>query len=137
MATFVWKNAYVSVDGTDLSDHVISVNLTYGAEILDDTKMNDNGVKEKLAGFKDWSVEVEFAQDFASGSVDATLNSLVGADAFTIAVRPTTSAASATNPEYTGSALLESYNPISGSVNERATTTATFQGSGVLTRSTS
>jgi len=137
MATFVWENAYVSVNGTDLSDHVISVNLTYGAEIVDDTKMNDNGVKEKLAGFTDWSVEVEFAQDFASGSVDATLYPLVGADAFTIAVRPTTSSVSSTNPEYTGSALLENYNPISGSVGERATATATFQGTDVLTKSTS
>lgn len=139
MAKFTLVDAYLAVGAgpTNLSTHVRSVTLNYGAEIKDATCMGAGQTKAKMPGFIDWSIDVEFAQDFAASLVDATLSPLVGAAAFNIHVKPTSAAASATNPEFWGTALLESYTPISGAVGDLATATVTFQGSGVLTRATS
>lgn len=133
MPAFVLKNAYVLINAVNLSDHVKSVTINYAAEILEKTAMSANS-KQRIAGLKDWSVDVELNQDFAAASVDATLFPLVGAAAFAIEIRPDAGAVSATNPKYTGNALLESYPPISGSVGELATTSITLQGDGDLTR---
>ena len=81
MATFVFKNGYVMVNNVDLSDHVRSVSLSYSAADVEDNNMGDS-TQQRLAGLKDWSLSVEFSQDYASGKVDATLFDLVGAAPF-------------------------------------------------------
>jgi predicted secreted protein len=131
----VLKNAYVVINSVNLSSYVRSVTINYGAEMLEKTAMSANS-KQRIAGLKDWSVDIEFNQDFAAASVDATLFPLVGAASFPIEIRPDAGAVSATNPKYTGNALLESYPPISGSVGELATVSITLQGDGDLTRAT-
>lgn len=136
MAEFVLTNAHLTVNSVDLSDHVRSVTVNYSAELQDTTAMGGDA-RGRLAGLKEWSVDVDFNQDYAASKVDATLFGLVGAAAFTIAVRPASSSVTATNPEYTGLALLESYTPISGSVGDGATASVRLVGSATLTRSTS
>lgn len=133
MAKFVFKNAYISVNSVNLSSYVKSISINYGAEVLDNTCMGDTA-KVKVVGFKDWSVDVEFAQDYAASMVDATLFPLVGADAFAIEIRPDAGVVGATNPKFTGNVLLTSYNPVTGSVNQVATTSVKMDGSGALTR---
>lgn len=135
MAVMVLKNAYAVINGVNLSDHVKSITINYAAEILEKTTMSANS-KQRIAGLKDWSVDVELNQDFAAASVDATLFPLVGAAAFAIEIRPDAGAVAATNPKFTGNALLESYPPISGSVGELATVSITLQGDGDLARAT-
>lgn len=133
MATFVMTDAFVSINAVDLSDHVRSVTLSYSAELQDDTVMGDT-TRSRTGGLKDWSLEVEFLQDYAASKVDATLFTLVGSTS-TIIVRPDNSdGVSATNPNFTGTAILESYNPGTGSLGEMATATASFQAAGALSR---
>ncbi len=136
MAEIVFTNGHLTVNAVDLSCFVRSMTLNYSAEILDKTDMCDD-TRSKIAGLRDWSLEVEFNQDFAAGAVDATLFSLVGAATFAIAVRADQGATSATNPEFQGNALLESYDPIAGAVGELLTVPASFPGNGTLTRATS
>jgi hypothetical protein len=136
MATFVYTDASVVVNSVDLSDHVKSCTLNYEAEMLDDTVMGDT-TRSNIAGLLNWSIDVEFLQDFASAKVDATLFTLVGAAAFTVTVKPTSGSVSATNPSFSGSAVLESYPPMSGSVGDLETASATFRSAGTLTRATS
>ena len=136
MATFVYTDASVVVNSFDLSDHVKSCTLNYEAEMLDDTVMGDT-TRSNIAGLLNWSIDVEFLQDFASAKVDATLFTLVGAAAFTVTVKPTSGSVSATNPSFSGSAVLESYPPMSGSVGDLETASATFRSAGTLTRATS
>ena len=133
MAVFAFTNAKVTVNSVDLSDHVKSVSINYSAEELDDTAMGDTS-KSRIAGLKDWSVEVTWNQDYATGKVDATCWPLVGAAAFPIAVVPVNAAVSATNPNYNGSCVLTSYATGNG-VGELASGTTTFAGDGTLTRS--
>ena len=136
MATFVYTEASVGVHSVELSDHVKSCTLNYEAEMLDDTVMGDT-TRSNIAGLLNWSIDVEFLQDFASAKVDATLFSLVGAAAFTVTVKPTSASVSATNPSFSGSAVLESYPPMSGSVGDLETASATFRSAGTLARATS
>jgi hypothetical protein len=81
----------------------------------------------RLGGLKDWSASIDFAQDYAAAQVDATMFPLVGST-FAVEIRPTSGARSATNPAYTGTGILESYQPIGGSVGDEATTTVSIQG---------
>lgn len=133
MATLIWDDAQVVINGVDLSDHVRQVTLNYSAEMQDETAMSRD-TRINKPGLFNWSLEVEFNQDFAASEVDVTLFPLVGAAAFPITVRPTTGAISATNPEYQANAVLESYGPIDGSVGDLAVVTASFQSAGTLTR---
>lgn len=136
MAELAFTDASVTINSVDLSDHVRSVTIDYGAEILDKTAMS-NTSRARIAGLKDWSATIEFNQDFVTSEVDATLFPLVGAASFTLSILPTSAGVSATNPNYNGNCVLESYPPMGNTVGELATVSATFQGDGDLTRSTS
>jgi hypothetical protein len=131
MATMVYTDAFVSINSVDLSDHVKSVTLTYEAEVLDDTVMGTSGTRSAKPGLKNWTLEVNFLQDYAAASVDATLFPLVGAAAFPIKVRPVKgSAISSTNPEYQGNAILTSYPPLTGEVGALSMATASMRAGG-------
>lgn len=135
MAEFVYTNAFLSIGGVDLSDHVRQASLSYNAEMQDKTAMGDL-TRTRLGGLKDWSLEINFNQDFAASNVDATLFPLVGTSV-AIILRPDAAAVSATNPNFTGSAILESYAPLGGNVGDMAETPVTLQADGTLTRATS
>tara|TARA_R110002110_G_scaffold115958_10_gene287250 strand:+ start:2755 stop:3162 length:408 start_codon:yes stop_codon:yes gene_type:complete len=135
MAELVFDNVFLSLDGTDLSDHVRQVTLTYQAELQDKTAMSDN-TRSRLGGLKDWSLSVEFNQDFAASEVDVTIFSLVGTT-FTVILRPDAGSVSTTNPNYTGTGILEEYTPIGGSVGDVAIAPITIQAAGDLSRATS
>lgn len=135
MATKVLTDAFVELNSTDLSDHVKSVTLNYEAEMQDDTVMGDD-TRSNKGGLKNWSVDIEFVQDWAASEVDATLFSLVGTT-FTVVLRSDSATVGATNPEYSGTGILESYPPLDNSVGELATTSVTIQPAGTLSRATS
>jgi len=134
MAELVLTDAYLTVAGTDLSDHVTSVTLSDGGSIQENTAMGATYVT-RIGGLKDWSLSVEFNQDYASSSVDAILAAAVNVST-AIVLRPTSAATSTTNPQWSGNAFLEGYDPIAGSVGDVAKTSPTFVGNGTLTRAT-
>lgn len=134
MASLSFTNGFVSINGVDLSAYTRSVTINYSAEMLDETAMADT-TRVNLGGLKNWSMEFEFNQDFASSATDVSLFSLVGT-ASTLIVRPTASAVSTTNPNYTGSGILESYTPFGNSVGDLATANAMFVSAGALSRAT-
>lgn len=137
MAAFTLTDAEITINGTDLSAFVMSATLNYANDLQEDTSMGDD-TRTRLSGLNDWSLEVTFKQDFDSGSVDDTLFSLVGGSAVTVTMMANkTDGVSATNPKYTGSAVLESYPPFGNAVGELAQVSVTFQSAGSLSRSTS
>lgn len=135
MAQFVLTDASVVLNSVDLSNRVKSVTINYSADMQEDTAMGDS-THTMLGGLKNWSVDLEFNQDFAASNVDATLFPLVGTT-FTVAIKPTSGAVSATNPNYNGTGILESYPPLGGSVGDLATTSITINAASDLARSTS
>ncbi len=127
MAKFVLKNPVITVNAVDLSDHFSEVTIETEREEVDVTAFGATH-KEMLAGLGDATITGSVFQDFAAGEVDATLWPLSTTDTpFTVAVKPTNAAISATNPEYQMSALLYAYSPIAGSVGEASATEVTFR----------
>jgi len=132
MAVHKLYNASVVINSVDLSDHVKSVTLNTGSEALDDTAMGDT-TRSNLGGLLTWGLSIDFEQDYASGKVDATLNGLVGATT-TVVVKADAGTVSATNPSWSGTALLTAYDPLGGTVGDLHMTQAQFVAAGTLTR---
>lgn len=132
MASFAFTDARVEINSVVMSSFVRSVTLNVEAEDLEDTAMGDT-FRSRIGGLKDWSVDVEFNQDFAASAVDVTIFPLLGT-VVNVKVRPTSAAISATNPEYSGSVLINEYNPLDGSVGDLATTSVSWPGAGALSR---
>lgn len=134
MATFAYTDASVTINSVDLSDHVKSVALTLDVAALDDTAMGDSWVSN-IAGLKSGTVAITFNDDFAESEVDATLWAAFGT-VVPIALRPTSSAKSATNPEYSGSVLINQLT-VGGDIGALAAKTVTWPTSGTVSRATS
>ena len=132
MATLVLTDAYLLLNAVDLSDHVQQITINYEAEMVDESAMGDD-TRIWKGGLKNWSIDIEFQQDFAAAKVDVTLFALVGTT-FVFEIRPTSAVAAATNPEYGGTGILASYPPLGNSIGELATTTITIQSASTLTR---
>lgn len=138
MATVAYTNAYLSVNGNDLSSHVSELTLNYSSEMLDETAMGDSNRVFK-GGLKNWSVDVTFHQDFSAGGPDAILFPLVGVTAC-IELRPRNSCSTAINPSFSATAILDAYPPMAGAVGDLLDVTGTFQPGGSapnLTRASS
>lgn len=127
MAKFVLKNPIITIDGVNLSDHISSVTIETTFDEVDVTAFGSN-YKEILQGLGDATITCAVFQDFAAGSVDATLWPLSQSGAsFPVTVKATNAAVSATNPLYSMTGVLLSYSPIAGAVGEASTTDVTIR----------
>lgn len=137
MAKFVFTDASITVDGTDLSSNTESVTMQYQADAVECTTFGDSA-RSYLSGLTDGTVQVTFFQDYDASSVDAILFPLVGAAAVDVVVKPTSGAAATTNPEFTVACILTDYSgPVDASVGDAAQASATFQMTEGITRATS
>ena len=132
MAKTVLTDAFVSIAGNDISDHVRTVTLNYSAEEQDDTTMGDD-TRTNLGGLKTWSLDLEVANDFAASQVDSIIFPLVGTQV-AVVFRPTSAAVGASNPQYSGTGMLSTYNPVGQSVGDLATAPITIVSAGTLAR---
>lgn len=139
MARIVLTNAYITINSVNLSDHIKSVTLTTSDDIVETTAFGSTA-RTRIAGLADNSVALEFDQDYASNSVEATINaagaSLVGT-VTTIVVKPNGATTAADNPAYTFSALVSEWTPLNGAVGELATASVTWPISGAITKAVS
>jgi len=134
MAKFVTTDYSISLGTTDFSSSLNSVTLDVSVEEQETTAFG-NSSRTRIAGLKDASISLDFHQDFGADSVDATLWPLLGSTVeFTIL--PTSEAVSATNPSYTGTALVTQYQPFANAVGELATLSITWPVTGDITRAT-
>ena len=137
MAEFVYTDAYVmwdsGGDNVELSSYVRSVTLTVDVDLQESTAMGDSW-RERLAGLKDWSVSVELNQDFTNSGIQDSLFEDLGSSK-TLMFRPDKSdGLGVNNPNFSGSAFIESLPIVDSSVGDVATVTISFQGSGALAR---
>lgn len=133
-----FRDARVEINSVDLSDHFQEITIETSRAENDITAFGAVNTVV-VAGLGDATITGTVFQDFAAGEVDATLWPLSSSDTpFNVKVRPTTSAISATNPEYTMSSLLFEYSPISGSVGSPLQSPVTFRNASQagLTRAT-
>lgn len=126
MAKLVLRDCFVSVGGTNFSDHVSSVEIQMKKDDIDVTSFSGAG-RTHSAGLQDTTITLNFQQDFGtsgSSAVDSTLYSLWSNETtFITSIRPTSAAASATNPTYyAASCILLEYAPLAGKVGELSET---------------
>jgi len=127
MAIGALTDAYILINGVVLSDHANSVTVNDERDPVEITAFGAVN-KAYIKGLGDATIEVTMFQDFAAGKVHATLQPLVGSTTpFTIEIRPTSLARSATNPAAVMTALLMNYNMLDGDVGDASEITATFQ----------
>ena len=139
MARLVLTNVNITVAGVDLSDHIASVTLGSTYDVVETTAFADGNVpqaaKNRIAGLVDNSVTLEFHQDFAAASVEATIYPLLGTIA-AVEVQPVNAAISVDSPLYTFNALISEWTPLNGAVGELATASVTWPISGQITKDT-
>lgn len=134
MAKIVLTNAFVSINGVDLSDHVASISLATQYDIVETTQFGDTS-KRRVAGLADNSITLEFHQDFQAGSVESVIYPLLGT-ATNCIVKPIDAASSASNPQYSFSVLINEWTPLNGAAGELATASVTWLISGDITKTT-
>lgn len=126
MPVEVLRDAFVSINAVDLSDHVSSVTLNTSKEIQESTVMGDTA-RRRISGLGDATAEIEFRQDFDAAKVDATLWPLLGVQTALRIRKSKTDPISATNPEYQLNGMMGEYQPVGGGVGEVHNTSASFQ----------
>jgi hypothetical protein len=143
MARLVLTNVEVNIGGVDLSNHIASVTLGSTYDVVETTAFAGVSgaagnvplaAKTRVAGLVDNSVTLEFHQDFAASSVEATIYPLLGT-VVAIVVQPVASASvAADNPSYSFNAVISEWTPLNGAVGELATASVTWPITGPVTK---
>ena len=122
----VLSNPVVTVNSVDISDQVTSAIFHQNVTELRATAFGD--VSEKyVAGLGEYSVELECYQSFAASETWATLQALVGTTT-TVTVKPSSGAASATNPVLTLTGAFLAELPTNFSLGALSTASVVFHG---------
>jgi len=124
MTTFAALDHRIEVNSVVLSGWTTQIQWPIQYEALEDTAFGDVA-RSRLAGLQDSTLQLNFNQDFAASAVDATIGVARGT-VIVVKGRPTTSAISATNPEYVGSYLISDYSPFMASIGQLATTSCSW-----------
>jgi len=134
VAKFVTTDYSVSLGTADFSSSIAAVTLEITTDEQETTAFGDSA-RTRIAGLKDASLTIDWHQDFGADSVDATLFPLLGS-AIDFTILPQGGTVSATNPSYSGTAIVTQYSPLDSSVGDLATFSITWPVSGEVTRAT-
>lgn len=139
MAKYVLKDAWLEVDGHDLSSRVRSVEVQMNADDVESSTMG-TGVHQHLAGLRADQFNVTFASDLDAGGVDEVLYPLLAtADTqpeFTVKASAKGATISSSNPQYSSAAcILLTYQPISGEIGALSETQVQFLSNEAIVRS--
>ena len=137
---FVIKDAYVQIDGTDLTTDGASVSVEMTAEDVVVSTFGA-GVVQHLGGLRSDQFLITFLSNFDADRVDDTLFPLLATvdstPEFTVRVAAFGSTPSDANPTYTSDrCILLNYSPISGDIGARSETQVTIPSNSLIVRDT-
>jgi len=135
MARLVLTNAYITINGVNLSDHIASITLTTTDDVIETTAFGSSA-RTRVGGLADNSVALEFHQDYATSSVEVTIYPLIGTTT-AVVVKPNGSTTAADNPAYSFNSLVSEWTPLNGAVGELATASVTWPIDGAITKAVS
>lgn len=134
----VLKAAYVSINGSDLSDYASKIELKAEVEEKDVTTFGSSGWKENLSGLFSAGLSIDFKQSIVDNELDEIMWALfIAGTNVAFEVRASSAAVGVSNPKYTGSLLIKEWSPISGGVGDVAEVGVSYPVSGAVTRATS
>lgn len=128
-------NGYIAINSVDLSSYCTSLSFSVEAEDLDSTAFGSGGYRSHVGGLKQGTIEATFNNDFTDNLLDEIQWALLGT-VTTFEVRAVGTTVTASNPKYTGSALIASWTPVSAGVGELAQVQVSWVTSGTVTRGT-
>jgi len=132
MAIFAALDYDVTFAGTNWSDWVTSVGLPISVAELDTTAFGDT-YDTYIGGRKSFTMPVTFHQDFVDNGLDEVMFAALGTViAFT--VKPVATTVGTGNPEYQGSVLITSWDPVAANYGDLAVVSVTWRGTGAITR---
>jgi hypothetical protein len=136
MATSTYlSNPVVTVNSVDLTDQCTAATFTHRFDQLEATAFGDSD-RKYVSGLGNHEVTISLYMSYAASETYATLAALVGT-ATTVKVKPTSAAASATNPEFTLTGAFLAELPVANAnMGELSTVDITLVG-GVYTVATS
>jgi hypothetical protein len=136
MAKFVATDYKITINSVDFSTSLASVELNIESDDVETTSFGvSGGYRTRVGGLKQANLTLEFHQDFAAASVDATLFPLLNTLA-TVVVVPTSGTVTSVNPSYTVTALCNAYQPFASSIGDLATLSVSWPVSGPVVRGT-
>jgi len=126
------KNAQFTINSVDLQADGNNIVLDVSIDTAEITSFADT-YKEFVEGVAEFSISCDFFWNSAASQNDVTLQALIGGGSVTFEFGPEGS--STGDIKYSGSVIMTSYSPASP-VGGAVTASATFQGTGALTRGT-
>ena len=133
MTKLVLTDAKVVINSVNLSDHITNITLDTKTDVVETTGFSQTS-KNRVAGLIDNTVTLDFVQDFASASVEATIYPLIGT-VVAMTVAPTSGADVITsNPTYSFNALVSDWTPLKGAIGQLSTASVTWSISGAITK---
>ena len=134
MAIFMGNQVAVIVGTTTISSFVSSVALNREVEAVEITSMT-NTSRNYIGGLEASSLSLELFNDFAAASVNSLFEDALGTK-LNIKLIPVTGTVTATNPSYTMSCYIGSWQPIQSTPDSPMTASVTFPVT-ALTKATS
>lgn len=134
MAIFMGNQVAVIVGTTTISTFVSSVALNREVDAVEITSMT-NTSRNYIGGLEASSLSLELFNDFAAASVNSLFEDALGTK-LAIKLIPVTGTVTATNPSYSMSCFIGSWQPISATPDSPSTASVTFPVT-ALTKSTS
>lgn len=136
MTTLALLNQYFLLNSVDFSDHVRDLTLAANATQLSSEAMGD-AWEETTTGLKAGTINFNVLDDFAAGSIDATVWAAFAAGTNVAwEVRPVNAVRSATNPGYSGLIHPSEYQ-LGGQLNTMAMKQLNWKISGAISRAVS
>ena len=134
MAVLVLTAEFISLNATDLSSYMKKGELAIEVAEEDVTAFASAGWKAVTGGLKSGTLSLTANDDFAVGLLDAIMWPLLGTNV-AFEIRPTSAAASTSNPKWTGTVLINSHK-VGGEVASVAEKDWSLPTSGAVARAT-
>jgi hypothetical protein len=134
MAIFMGNLVAVIAGTTTISSFVSSVTLSREVDAVEITSMT-NTSRNYIGGLEASTVSLELFNDFASASVNSLFEDALGTK-LNIKLIPVTGTVTATNPSYSMSCYIGSWQPINSTPDSPMTASVTFPVT-ALTKATS
>jgi hypothetical protein len=133
MAKRVLTVAYLALNAVDLSSYTKKNEFSMESEAQDSTTYGDAGWKTFLAGLKSGELSWDYLNDVAAAALDSIMFPLFGT-LVSFEVRVDNAARSTSNPAYTGTILVNKWQPIGGSIGDVNGAGVSYPTSGAVTR---
>lgn len=136
MTKIVLLDAQLSIANNALTNWVSKIELSDEFEAKKTTTFGSGGAEENKGGLESFEMAIQFKQDYDAAALDSIMWAL-RRSVVTFATRAMASAVGTSNPNYTGSILINKWVPLAGNVGDVAEVDVSFPGSGPLSRATS